>query len=251
MASRFRTAGRTGMRGLLVRRLREEGRGADAAFTVAELRRSLLPYPRCREALGLTSKAEYDVSLLRLLDGDDLVVSEDPELDEEVERELDSPEPGLGILDDHAATVLRPASRLERELTSAEDEDGEEDDATSGARGAGEDVAPASGAAEEGPPRAAGGPDEEEPPAPGAAGVGPPHETESPDAPGSFGGGDVAGAAAADGCPACHKDLPEADGVRYCPHCGEDVQAPRCAECGGELDAGWRYCPFCGSDRHA
>lgn len=251
MASRFRTAERAGMTDFLVRRLREADRDADAAFTVAELRRALLPYPRCREALGLTSKAEYDVTLLRLLDGDGLVVSDDPELDADVERELDSPEPALGILDDHAATVLRPGPRLERELTSPP-EDGEVRAGEEEATAAPERDVPAEPAA---PDREPSGEAE----APGANGSAPGADErtgrQAPSAEAEDTVAEAPPAEAADaaaepgGCPACDGDLPEADGVRYCPHCGEDVQAPRCGDCGGELAAGWRYCPFCGSDR--
>jgi predicted RNA-binding Zn-ribbon protein involved in translation (DUF1610 family) len=244
---------RSGMTGLLARRLRDAGRGPDEAFTVAELRRSLLPYPRCRTALGLASKAEYDVALLRLLHGEGLLEADDPELDEDVERELESPEPALGVLDDHAATALRPGPRLEEELRA--------------------DAAGGAGPPEPGPGAdGAGGP--EAGPRPGAAderdgdatdpSAGPTRSGDTGDgAPDgrtrrSAGDGGAAGVVfrssgpdPADGsCAACGGDLPDARGVRFCPHCGDELEALRCRGCGEEMAAGWRFCPFCGSERH-
>lgn len=231
------TTDRSGMAGLLARRLRDAGRGPDEAFTVAELRRSLLPYPRCRTALELASKAEYDVALLRLLHRDGLLEADDPELAEEVEGELASPEPALGVLDDHAATALRPGSRLREEFgadaaegTAPREPEGDDD-----------------GAAEatdlpDGPARSRhGAGDATEGPQRGVAGDGATAGvvSRSSDA-----------APAAGSCAACGGDLPDARGVRFCPHCGEGLEALRCRQCGEEMAAGWRYCPFCGSERH-
>lgn len=232
---------RSGLTGLLARRLQDAGRGADEAFTVAELRRSLLPYPRCRTALGLASKAEYDVALLRLLHRDGLLEADDPALDEEVERELASPEPALGVLDDHAATALRPAPRLREELR-------------------------ADAAGDPGPPEPGSGADEGDG-GPGggrrsgaAAGREGGASDPSDDPPRSDDEGDGAASGvvsrssgpdpAAGSCVACGGQLPDARGVRFCPHCGEGLEALRCRGCGEEMAAGWRYCPFCGSERH-
>lgn len=233
---------RSGLTGLLARRLQEAGRGADEAFTVAELRRSLLPYPRCRTALGLASKAEYDVALLRLLHRDGLLEADDPELDEEVERELASPEPALGVLDDHAATALRPGPRLREELR-------------------------ADAAGDPGPPEQPGSGADDGAGGPGGgrrsgAAAGREGEATDPsdDPPRSDDEGDGAASGvvsrssgpdpAAGSCAACGGQLPDARGVRFCPHCGEGLEALRCRGCGEEMAAGWRYCPFCGSERH-
>lgn len=97
---------------LLARRLGERAAPADAPLTVAELRRQLLPYPRCRRAADLASKAEYDLAVLALLAGSGPLVVEDPELAEAVAREREAAEPGLGFLDDFAASALRPGPEL-------------------------------------------------------------------------------------------------------------------------------------------
>lgn len=198
---------------LLVDGLLEEGRPPDAAFTVAELRRSLLPYPRCREALGLASKAEYDLALLRLLDAGGLLEGDAPELDEDVERELASPEPGLGVLDDHASVALRPGPALRRRLRE--------------------------GAGAGGPEASAGSaPSAAEPADRGDGGAG--SAVSRPDD----------GPSASGACASCGGGLPDLEGLQYCPHCGAAVGTPRCRGCGKELEAGWRHCPFCGRERH-
>lgn len=97
---------------VLARRIRERDGPADGPMTVAELRRELLPYPRCREAAGLASKAEYDLAVLDLLATPALVRVEDPELADAVEEERSAAEPGLGFLEDFAASKLRPGRAL-------------------------------------------------------------------------------------------------------------------------------------------
>lgn len=237
---------------LLARRLEEAGREADDAFSVAELRRSLLPYPLCRETMDLASKAEYDVALLRLLGDDEELGTDEQKLEEDVERELDTPEPGLGVLDDHAAATVRPGPGLRRRLR---------DRATEGTGGAAGDVA-----RQRSSETAGDGRDEEGDEGKGdAAGDRPAAGTDggvgdSGEAPGgSASPGDEPHSAGVSGvgerrvppvCPACGQDVPEIEGVRYCPSCGSPVVASPCRRCGEELRAGWRHCPFCGSERH-
>ncbi|MFQ5690452.1 MAG: zinc ribbon domain-containing protein [Gemmatimonadota bacterium] len=92
---------------LLRDRLAEAGRPPDAAVSIAELQRVLLPYATCREALGYSGKAEYDLAMLRLLAGRDGVRSLKAELAEAVERELDAPEPGLEFLERFATFEVK------------------------------------------------------------------------------------------------------------------------------------------------
>lgn len=227
------------MGALLRDRLGASDLEARRSFTVAELRRSLLPYPLCRERLELASKAEYDVALLRLLADGTLLESDDGELLEEVEEELASPEPALGVLDDHAAAAVRPGRRLAGGAASAGDGGaggriaGDEREAREGgSRSAGDETPPAAVGMEEERPRAA---------KPSGAGPGVARE----------GDGAEAAASTPESCGVCGTGLPDAEGVRFCPACGTDVAVPRCGACGGELDAGWRYCPFCGSETGA
>lgn len=191
---------------LLARRLRESAETDGGTVTVAELRRTLLPYPRCRRELGLASKAEYDVAFLRLLADDAYLRPEEDGLREAVQRELASPEPGLGILDDWAATTLRPSQTL------------------GGPRG-GEETSPDTGS-----PAPTSGP-----------------EGTSARERGVTGGADPSSG----GCRSCGHELPDREGVRFCPHCGADQRTPRCSRCQEPQERGWRYCPFCGSENDA
>lgn len=228
-----------GLAELLARRLGGAPGGSGDGVTVAELRRTLLPYPRCREALGLASKAEYDVGLLRLLADPDLLRPEEEGLRDAVERELASPEPGLGVLDDWAATSLRPGARLR---TAPDD--------------AGPAATPDDGPGARGGATADPSPDRPDPPGDSAPGRGssPPAGGErrrdpGPDGsrPGTPGVTGWAGTES-EGCRSCGHELPEREGVRFCPHCGTDQRTPRCPECREPQERGWRYCPFCGSE---
>lgn len=266
-------AGARALAALLRDRLGASDLEARRSFTVAELRRSLLPYPLCRERLELASKAEYDVALLRLLVHETVLETDDRELVEEVGKELASPEPGLGVLDDHAASSLRPGPGLAAGRgngvrhgadAGAGAPDGEAPDAAPSALGA-------SGSGTSGPDREGGGKghaaadpgasaggeatDRDETP---PAAVGRQEERPrpaDPPGPGSgaarAGGGAETAASTPESCGACGSGLPDAEGVRFCPACGADVAVPRCGACGGEVDAGWRYCPFCGSETGA
>jgi hypothetical protein len=214
---------------LLARRLRESPETDGGTVTVAELRRTLLPYPRCRRELGLASKAEYDVALLRLLADEAYLRPHEDGLREAVQRELASPEPGLGILDDWAATTLRPSQTLGRP------------------RG-GEETSPDAGSA------AAASLDESSPedrPGEGGRGGSPTRASgrEGTPAPerGVTGGADPSSG----GCRSCGHELPDREGVRFCPHCGTDQRTPRCSRCQEPQERGWRYCPFCGSENDA
>jgi len=48
------------------------------------------------------------------------------------------------------------------------------------------------------------------------------------------------------GCWECDVPLPQREGVRYCPRCGADQEAPRCADCGELVEPDWSYCSRCG-----
>jgi predicted RNA-binding Zn-ribbon protein involved in translation (DUF1610 family) len=224
--------------GLLARRLREEGIAADAAVSVAELRRQLLPYPYCRERLELASKAEYDLAMLELLGDEELLDLDDPDLEEAVEREADAPEPGLGFLEDFAAAYVRPGPVLAERMTGGaggedglpgERADGPDDGRRNAPRG---ETADGTG----GDP--VDGPDDGEPADIGPTGGGRPvrlvdeDEEEAPTDGGS--------------CRACGGDLPRREDLRFCPWCGADQEGRSCEECGTELDSTWKYCPQCG-----
>ena len=48
------------------------------------------------------------------------------------------------------------------------------------------------------------------------------------------------------GCQYCGQALPDDRPVHYCPNCGQNLLARRCAACSAELEPGWRFCVACG-----
>lgn len=91
---------------MLRERLEASGQGRGAEISVSDLHRKLLPYRQCRDQLGFATKAEYDLTLLRLLDGQVVVRVPEEELAEAVRKELASPEPGLRFLGKFRTTPL-------------------------------------------------------------------------------------------------------------------------------------------------
>ncbi len=215
---------------VLARRLRDRDGSADGPMTVAELRRELLPYPRCREPAGLASKAEYDLAVLDLLAAPAILRVEDPELADAVEEERGAAEPGLGFLEDFAASTLRPGPALTGAASREAAPPGE-------AAAAGE-AAPAGDEAS--PPDRGSAPDPGD--ASPAADAGPSHGPGRPPEPGQ--GPD---AVDRDACRACGGEVPGRDGLRFCPWCGEDLTASRCGDCGEEMEPDWSFCPTCGT----
>lgn len=254
---------------LLARRLREEGIGPDAAVSVAEIRRQLLPYPYCRERLELASKAEYDLAMLELLGDAALLEVEDPELEEAVEREAGAPEPGLGFLEDFAAVQIRPGPALSGRVTSGGGPDGGSEHGPEGGSDDGSKEGP-DGESEGGPEGVLDGGrpadigptggerpvrlvDESADGAPAEGATGGDGDPGADDAPGADEASSdetaVAGSGApiSDGsCRACGGDLPPRDDLRFCPWCGADQQTRSCEGCGAEIQSGWNYCPECG-----
>ena len=207
------------LRALLERRLAQEDLPANAPIAVAELHKRLVPYALCREALGLATKAEYDVALLRLLD-DAAVRIEERALREAVRRELGSPEPGLAILQRFSASEVSLAHAMPGGLASAEPS------APTG-------PAPSSYETERrDQDRLPGLDDLELLPEQG----GPvPVRSKDPVRHSS--------------CVACGEDLPAREGLRYCPDCGADQDRWPCPSCGREVERSWKFCAMCGASQ--
>jgi predicted RNA-binding Zn-ribbon protein involved in translation (DUF1610 family) len=221
------------MPGLLARRMEEEGMPAGIPISVAELHRRLLPYPLCRDRLGYASKGEYDVELLKLIVDTDTVDVPETALREAVHMELSSPEPGLALLQRFAASEIRMnLSRVETGPPIAELEPRRErgdfipglDDPLLVPR---DEAADALGIVDEDTGLEAAGADS----APATEGAGAMVEADStPSTP----------------CRSCGGDLPQREGVRFCPACGADQWCWPCPACGEEVERGWSYCAMCG-----
>jgi hypothetical protein len=48
------------------------------------------------------------------------------------------------------------------------------------------------------------------------------------------------------GCRYCGQALPEDRPVNFCPSCGQNQLARRCAACSAELEPDWKFCVACG-----
>jgi hypothetical protein len=194
----------------LLRALDLETGGEPRSVTIAEIYQHLVPYRAVRTDLGFGELPEYEHALLRMLAGGrhPLHVEHD-QVREELQRELRSNHPIVGIYRDYAAVKVRvdpagmPAPPPVPERT---------------------DPAP--------PPRQAVRP-------PAAAPSPRPRASAAPAAP----------AVSAGRCGLCEQPLPAGEGVRFCPFCGGAARPVPCGECGEELRPGWRFCAACGRPR--
>lgn len=237
----MRVASAAALARLLAERLAAGG-DAGRAVTVSDLLERILPYPLVRERLALAGKGEYDVAILRLL-SDRTLLQLDPALHDAAAKELERPEPGLRALGKLSDSLLRLRAAPAPETRRSEPEDADEaaPPTESAAPDAGDPApAPDAGHPVRAPdPGAAAPSPEPRESAPEPARVAP--ETARPAAPGAPHPADSATA-----CWSCGAGLPARAGLRYCPHCGMDQQAPRCTSCGDRLEPGWAYCPRCG-----
>lgn len=191
--------------------------GADPAarpLTIAEVYQQLIPYRQVRSELGIHELAAYEHALLRLLAGErGHVLVNSAAVREELERELASPNPILGIYRDYAAEGLwlNPAPR--------------------GSAPARPDDSESVPAATETPEAVSSAPEIAlSPPlsAPVVTRVPPPPPPS---------------------CRSCRMHLPPGRDARFCPFCGA-IQGPvPCKECGVDVEPEWSYCIGCGVPR--
>jgi hypothetical protein len=50
-----------------------------------------------------------------------------------------------------------------------------------------------------------------------------------------------------DSCPSCREALPQRNGLKYCPFCGDDARRRPCGQCGEPLRLVWKFCIRCGN----
>jgi len=225
------------LREFLAVRLERSDRDPGGAITVDELRREILPYPVCRQAVEFATKAEYDLAMLELLSDPATLRIGSEELREAIERERDSPEPGVAFLTGHAEVPLEPGPRL-REGSAPADGAGHREAASTGGRDAPEeDAGPATDGGTPPGPEGTRGASQGTAAEDAASGTDVPGEDASP----SFTGG----------CWSCDRELPERPDLRYCPYCGSDQRSPECGACGAGLETEWSYCPVCGRSTDA
>lgn len=231
--------------GALVRRIRAVNPDyLTEPFTVAEIYQSLVPYREHRNEIGVTMNADYEHTLLRLLAGEGgYLVLDSERAREEIRRELDSPNPDTSVYRDFAAAHVRLDPHRAREVTDPADP------AAAGSAPEGPDLpSPEEGARDPSPVAMegnAGDDGEGDGPIRWEFDAGPEPPTPGVGEPSPFTGGATL---PPEMCPGCGEALPRREGVRYCPHCGDDVRVRRCPGCGEELEREWRFCVACGTE---
>jgi predicted RNA-binding Zn-ribbon protein involved in translation (DUF1610 family) len=188
-------------------------------FEVAELM-ELVPYRAVRGAGAVETNDDYAHALTRLLAGERGYIFADDLLQDDLRAELASPNPDL------AAYRAYLTARVTMSLAHA--------------RKTGESMPPAAVAAK------ADAPDG---PAPlGEAVTAPKVLRPSAAAPPRplDPGAETARRSSRPGCRYCGQELPEERQAHFCPSCGQNLLARRCAACSAELEPGWKFCVACG-----
>jgi hypothetical protein len=181
------------------------------ALSIGDLYQDVVPYRLIRAELGFAELAEYEHALLRLLSGEREYLELDrAEVAEEFRRELQAPNPILGIYRDYA------------EVGVAQNPFAPALDATAPPVV----VAPAA-------PAAPSAPRVDLPPA---------DRTDAAPAP-------AAARARPKPCPGCRAPLPTDREARFCPFCGKCLVPVPCADCSAILQPEWSFCATCGSPR--
>lgn len=209
----------------------------ERAITVAELYQDIAPYRRMRDLAGIEMHADYEHALMRVLAGENGYARLEPEsARDELRDEAQAVDPNLSAYRKFAACDVRLVA---------------------GALGPGQAVvprppaapaAPLPRASEPAPPAPADPPSSAVPAAATEATEATPETSPDPAPPLGRGGRTAAATGAATRCGFCGQTLPSDREVRYCPYCGGDQMARRCADCGEDLEEGWRYCVACGAE---
>lgn len=266
---------------------RREYPGASApTITIAEVYQSLIPYRGVRTELGILELAQYEHALLRLLSGERRYAEiELPQVAEELQRELATTNPILGIYRDYAAVPIRlrlasPESPIavpqQRDASAAgvaaADRETERPNAGRPEASEAETVPfPTLWSEDRRVPRALAESEEAEmdrarapaEPEPEMQRARPPaarHPTEPQPPPPAAVRSDVsrpqvlraadsAMEQAEPACSSCGERLPDEPDVRFCPLCGAGQEPVPCTRCGGHLRAEWNFCIRCGTPR--
>jgi predicted RNA-binding Zn-ribbon protein involved in translation (DUF1610 family) len=192
-------------------------------FEVAELI-ELVPYRSVRAEGAVETNDDYSHALTRMLAGERGYIFADDLLQDDLRAELSSPNPDLAAW----------RSYLTSRVTVSQEH----------ARKAGESMPPA--AAPPAAPAVAAAPFE---PAPLSEAVTIPKPIRPSSAPlprPLDPGAETAPRSSRPGCRYCGDALPADRQVHFCPGCGQNLLARRCAACSAELEPGWKFCVACG-----
>ncbi|HUE95158.1 MAG TPA: zinc ribbon domain-containing protein [Longimicrobiaceae bacterium] len=200
-------------------------------LTIGDVYQRLVPYRTIRGELGVLEFAAYEHALLRLLAGEGRALEVlDDKAREEIQRELASVNPILGIYRDYADAPVAVVNGGEPRT-----------DPLHAAPG------PDPSSLEQAPPVAAAPRTRKRArPAKPPPAVELPRAPEQPPAPEA---GEPLPASAGQSCRECGEVLPPVEGLRFCPFCGVPRGPAPCAECGTLLDGEWTFCVRCGTRR--
>ncbi len=241
----------------LVQALRErDPSGLGRPFTVAEIYQDLVPYRTHRDVLGVEMNGDYEHLVLRLLAGEDGLVSLGSEhARKEISEELGRSNPNTGLYREYAGVDVQlvaehipvepdaPTEVIEESQASAPDLDEEthprgladmEFDEPDGEASVDEVVILPADAGEVAtsvddlaPAESDGAHDED-----AAASV----VEAGSELPGDDGV-----------CYWCREQLPLRETLNFCPFCGIDVAVVPCPSCGEAIESNWRFCIQCGA----
>jgi hypothetical protein len=222
-------------------------------FEVSELYTTLIPYRHNRRELGFETNQDYELALLRLLSGERGYLIGDPQMQEDLRDEIQSPNPDLSKFRAYSTSMVSLAPEGARSVEPpVVRRPGSGGTAAIGAAPAAPSAAAAmaerptigvpehlerptvSGQRPAAPPPAA--------PAPAPAPVVPAPVTPPPQLSATGGRSIVASGT----CRYCNGELPEGRNITFCPHCGQNLTVQNCPACGTELDVGWKFCTTCG-----
>ncbi len=174
---------------------------------VASISARWAPYSQVKGALGIPTNEDYEVLLMRLLSGEGGYIFADESLQDDLRREVSSPNPDLTALRTYGAARVSLAREQARRVLKLTAES--------------LPVTPVESASRIPPKRAplVGDPTAAAP---------------------------AARAAQVPACQYCGHSLPTGRTVRFCPHCGLNVDRRLCPGCSSEVQSDWRFCITCG-----
>ena len=205
-------------------------------FEVSALHSRLIPYRLNRRELGIDSAEEYELTLMRLLAGTRGLLSGDPDMQEALRAELESPNPDLSVFRAWGTASVSITATAVRALDSQSPAAVRIQNPAAPARQA--EMAgratlelPTSGSAPAVTTVAT-------PPAAMKASTPAPAPVTAPVA--------SAPRAHGTGCRYCAGELPEGRDAQFCPHCGQNLSIKQCPACSTELEVEWQFCITCG-----
>lgn len=210
------------------------------SFEVSLLYQQLVPYRLNRRELGFDSNDEYELAMMQLLSGARGLLAGDPEMQESLRKELESPNPDLGAFRAYATSTVSLVPEALRVLDAQpmrRAAPAPSPEVPLGRPPAAAQLELAARATEElpvppaHPPRPASAAPAPAPARPRAAGPLPDVVTARP---------------TPVGCRYCGGELPDGREVNFCPHCGQNLTVKQCPACGAEMEIDWRFCVICG-----